>query len=234
MIINKVTLYSHALNDMRKFYVNELGFELLSHTDDGFEIRAGDSVLEIKKYHLQKKPFYHFAMNIPTDLFTLAKAWANSKVELTSEDDEDEVYFSYSDAHAFYFSDPSGNIVEFISRYSVSPKSGAESFSAQNVLCISEMNITTNEVRALGNQLISFGIPVRSGEPIREDGLNFMGEHEAGAFLLLGPRKRRWFFSDRESEIFPLSLVIDQQIDISLDGEGLMELKKMKLTKGED
>lgn len=102
MIINKVTLYSHALNDMRKFYVNELGFELLSHTDDGFEIRAGDSVLEIKNT-ISKKPFYHFAMNIPTDLFTLAKAWANSKVELTSEDDEDEVYFSYSDAHAFIF-----------------------------------------------------------------------------------------------------------------------------------
>ena len=60
MIINKVTLYSHALNDMRKFYVNELGFELLSHTDDGFEIRAGDSVLEIKKYHLQKKAFLSF------------------------------------------------------------------------------------------------------------------------------------------------------------------------------
>ncbi|MFY0783279.1 VOC family protein [Peribacillus simplex] len=228
MIINKVTLYSHALNDMRNFYVNELGFELLSHTDDGFEIKAGDSVLEIKKYHLQEKPFYHFAMNIPTNLFTSAKAWAKSKVELTREDEVDEVYFSYSNAHAFYFSDPSGNIVEFISRYSVSPKSEAESFSAQNVLCISEINITTNEVRTLGNQLVSFGVPVRKAETISEDGLNFMGEHEAGSFLLLGPSKRRWIFSDRESEIFPLSIVVNQQLEISLDGEGLMELKKVE------
>ncbi|MED3910733.1 VOC family protein [Peribacillus simplex] len=228
MIINKVTLYSPAWNEMRNFYVDVLGFELISQTDDGFEMKAGESVLEIKKYHHQEKPFYHFAMNIPTNLFTSAKAWAKSKVELTREDDEDEVFFSYSDAHAFYFLDPSGNIVEFISRYSVSPTSEAESFSVQNVLCISEINITTDEVRALGNQLISNGVPVRNGEEIREDGLNFMGEHEAGSFLLLGPRKRRWIFSDKVSEIFPLSLVINQQLDISLDGEGLMELKKVE------
>ncbi|MDQ7862205.1 hypothetical protein RCO48_17995 [Peribacillus frigoritolerans] len=53
-------------------------------------------------------------------------------------------------------------------------------FSAQNVLCISEINITTDEVRAFGNRLISNGVPVSNGEAIREDGLNFMGEHEAG------------------------------------------------------
>lgn len=228
MIINKVTLYSHAWDEMRNFYMDVLGFELLSQTDDVFEMKAGESVLEIKKYHHNEKPFYHFAMNIPTNLFTSAKAWAKSKVELTREDDYDEVYFSYSDAHAFYFTDPSGNIVEFISRYSVSPKSEDSYFSAQNVLCISEINITTDEVRAFGNQLISNGVPVRNGEEICEDGLNFMGEHEAGSFLLLGPRKRRWIFSNKESEIFPLSIVINQQLDISMDGKGVMELKKVE------
>ncbi len=48
LIINKVTLYGHAWNEMRNFYVDVLGFELLSQTDDAFEIKAGDSVLEIK------------------------------------------------------------------------------------------------------------------------------------------------------------------------------------------
>ncbi|CAH0296197.1 hypothetical protein SRABI80_04100 [Peribacillus frigoritolerans] len=226
LIINKVTLYGHAWNEMRNFYVDVLGFELLSQTEDAFEIKAGESVLEIKKYHHKEKPFYHFAMNIPTNLFISAKAWAKSKVELTREEDDDEVYFSFLDARSFYFLDPSGNIVEFISRYSVSPESAADSFSAHNVLCISEINITTDEVRALGNRLISNGVPVRNGEAIREDGLNFMGEHEAGSFLLLVPRKRRWIFSDKESETFPLSLVINQHLEISLDGEGFMEMKK--------
>ena len=202
-----------------------LGFELLLQTDDGFEIKAGESMLEIKKYHHKEKPFYHFAMNIPTNLFTSAKAWAKSKMELTREDGDDEVYFSFSDAHSFYFLDPSGNIVEFISRYSVSPKSEVETFSAQDVLCISEINITTDEVRALGNQLISNGVPVRKGEAISEDGLNFMGEHEAGSFLLLGPRKRRWIFSNKESEIFPLSIVINQKLEISFGWRRIYEIK---------
>lgn len=91
--INKVTLYSHAWNEMRNFYVDVLGFELLSQTVDGFEIKAGESVLEIEKKHHKEKPFYHFAMNIPTNLFASAKAWAKSKVELTREEDDDEVYF---------------------------------------------------------------------------------------------------------------------------------------------
>lgn len=78
---------------MRNFYVDVLGFELLSQTDEGFEIKAGESMLEIKKYHHKEKPFYHFAMNIPANLFTSAKAWAKSKVELTREEDDDEVKF---------------------------------------------------------------------------------------------------------------------------------------------
>lgn len=46
MIINKVTLYSHVWDEMRSFYVDVLGFELFLQTDDGFEIKAGESMLQ--------------------------------------------------------------------------------------------------------------------------------------------------------------------------------------------
>ena len=223
MIINKVTLYSHVLDEMRDFYVGELGFELHSLTDDGFAIKVGESVLEMKSYHLQDKPFYHFAINIPTNLFTSAKKWAKSKVELMKEDGVDEVHFSLSHAHAFYFLDPSGNIVEFISRYAVSPESQSKTFCARESLCISEINLTTDEVGDIGNTLMGLGLPVRKDESINEGRLNFIGQHEEGSFLLLGPRNRRWFFSDRVSESFPLSVVIDDQLTISLDDEGKMK-----------
>jgi catechol-2,3-dioxygenase len=52
---------------MRNFYIDVLGFELLSQTDGAFENKAGESVLEIQKYHHKEMPFYHFAMNIPTN-----------------------------------------------------------------------------------------------------------------------------------------------------------------------
>lgn len=53
-----------------------------------------------------------------------------------------------------------------------------------------------------------------------------MGESEDGAFLLLGPRNRRWIFSDRESEIYPLSIQIDKAKNIELDHEGNIKLEK--------
>ncbi|MBE1556749.1 hypothetical protein [Sporosarcina limicola] len=53
-----------------------------------------------------------------------------------------------------------------------------------------------------------------------------MGEKEDGAFLLLGPRKRRWYFSDREAEIFPLSIKINNQKNIELDEKGKITLEK--------
>ncbi|MGE7879247.1 VOC family protein [Peribacillus muralis] len=232
MKINKVTLYSHSLDEMLKFYVDELGFELRAQTNASFEITIGDSVLEVKDYHPQEKPYYHFAINIPTNLFTSAKKWAKSKVELMKEDGEDEVYFTLSDAHSFYFSDPSGNIVEFISRYAVSPKSPSKTFSVQESLCISEINLTTDKVGFIGNKLNSLGLPVRKAEAISEGRLNFIGQHEAGSFLLLGPRKRRWFFSNRVSETFPLSIVIDDQLIISLNREGEMKVESAETNLG--
>jgi catechol 2,3-dioxygenase-like lactoylglutathione lyase family enzyme len=220
MLINKVTLYSQNLDEMKDFYVNQLGFNLLDSNENSFEIIVGDSVLEIKKYHLEEKPFYHFAINIPSNLFKEAKEWAKTRATLIKEEGEDEVYFSFLNADSFYFLDPSANIVEFISRYSVSPKCEENTFSAQKALNISEINITTNDVISVGNQLIDFGIPERDGDSIEGEGLNFMGENEDGAYLLLGPRKRRWFFSDKESEIFPLTIQIDNYKNIVLDEKG--------------
>lgn len=61
LIINKVTLFSHAWNEMRNFYVDVLGFELLSQTDDGFEIKAGKVCLKSKNIIKKKSllPFCH-------------------------------------------------------------------------------------------------------------------------------------------------------------------------------
>lgn len=228
MLINKVILYSNVLkNVLKDFYVEELGFTLIENNDEAFTIQVGQSELEFVKNNTDEKPFYHFAFNIPKNKFEGAKAWAKSKVAFNSENGEDEVYFEYSDAHSFYFEDPSGNIVEFIARNSIAP-SQAIPFSAQSVINISEINITTNDVLRIGQQLIDCGIPVRDDEPLKDDGLNFMGEKEKGSFLLLGSEGRRWIFSDKKAEIFPLTVQIDGMKKIVLDHEGNVNLEKFR------
>ncbi|WP_260321042.1 hypothetical protein [Peribacillus simplex] len=49
----------------------------------------------------------------------------------------EESNFAHLPAHAFYFYDPSGNIVEFISRYEIA-KDSIEPFSVKSILNISE------------------------------------------------------------------------------------------------
>ena len=212
---------------MKDFYIERLGFELLDYRGRGFKIKVGDSELEFQEDPYNRKPFYHFAFNIPSNQFKEAKDWAKSKVTLNTEDSADEVYFKYSDAHSFYFLDPSENIVEFISRQSISPKSN-NSYSPTTILDISEVNITSKDVLSDGNKLIDFGIPVRDENPLNEN-FNFMGNN--GAFLLLGKEKRKWFFSNKEAAIHPLSIEIDKRKIITLDGLGDIKFDLLHLEK---
>lgn len=227
MLISNVTLYSNKFSKLKDFYVEQLGFPLLVSDDESFSIKIGDSVLEIIKAVASSDPFYHFAFNIDAAKFQAAKEWAKTKVVLNKEDGKDEVYFENISAKSFYFLDPANNIVEFIARNSMET-SQENSFSIQSVMNISEINITTNKVIEVGNDLINFGIPVRFGKSLAAKGLNFMGDNH-DAFLLLGPIGRRWYFSDLHAEIHPLSITIDHTNKIDVDGTG--EIKLTSLNK---
>ncbi|MBY8911984.1 VOC family protein [Bacillus sp. YC2] len=224
MLINKVMLYSDALEETKRFYVQKLGLSLIESTGDSFTIKAGESELMFRLADSQSHPFYHFAFNIPNNHFREAKAWAKSKVAFHTEDGEDEVYFPHINARSFYFSDPSHNLVEFIARDS-SPAS-EESFSIQSVLNIGEINVTAAEVVSTGETLQRFGIPVRKHAPLTEDGFHFMGDYKDGAFLLLGPRGRRWIFSDQHAEFHPLSITVNGTTHIEADGEGGIDITR--------
>lgn len=155
MLLSNVTLYSNDLDKMRDFYVNKLAFTLIENNEEAFKIEVGDSELEFIQNNSKEKSFYHFAFNIPKTQFKDSKEWAKNKVTLNKEDNEDEVYFKHLDAHSFYFIDPTNNIVEFISRNSIAPPIREYTFSAQSVINISEINITTNNVVSVGEQLIN-------------------------------------------------------------------------------
>lgn len=220
MLINKVVLYSNTLEEIREFYINTLDFPLLHSSEVSFSIQVGESALEFRKNSSNSKPFYHFAFNIPSNQFSEAKEWAKKKVVLNIEDGVDEVYFSRSNAHSFYFMDPAGNIVECISRHTVSPENN-KPFSIDSILNVSEMSLTTDEILKVGDQLIEYGIPVRDGEALR-DGFQFMGEN--GVYLLLGPSGRRWFFSDVDAEVHPLMIEIDHEKQIEINRQGVCSI----------
>ncbi|MBU8852350.1 glyoxalase [Priestia megaterium] len=220
MMINQAVLYTHLLDEMKAFYINSLNFPLTAASPRSFSIKVGESELIFKESALHTKPFYHFAFNVPANRFMEAKQWATQRVFLNTEEKKDEIYFEAFDAHSFYFEDPAHNIVEYISRHSDCPPSN-DPFSSKSLLSIGEINLTTPHVRSVGTQLINSGITVRNNRPINEN-FNFLGSDSA--FFLVGAPKRRWFFSDRDSEVHPLTVKVNHSLTVALDEKGMLKI----------
>ena len=73
MEINLVVLRTKNLMQMKKFYMETLGFSLIKKDNDSFRIATGTSELEFTSKKVEGNPYYHFAFNIPANKFNEAK-----------------------------------------------------------------------------------------------------------------------------------------------------------------
>ncbi len=211
MEIKRLTLQTDELDRLKEFYTQCLGFPLYDESRESFQIKAGTSVLEFTEKDVKGKPYYHFAFNIPSNQFQEAKEWLKGKTELLLEDGEDEADFSFWPAHSCYFEDPAGNIVELVARYKENPVSES-TFSVNNILNISEIGLVVQNAARVGEQLAAIGIVDSEGEPVtNSSSLNFMQDHKNGVFIILTGTGRRWLFSEKKSEIFPLTITLDKE-----------------------
>ncbi|MEK4487779.1 glyoxalase [Psychrobacillus sp. FSL H8-0484] len=213
-----VTLYTNQLKQLKGFYANVLELTILASSDIHFEVSIGTSTLIFRE--TTQATLYHFAVNIPGNQFTLAKHWAKERVSLNREDAVDETYYARFEADAFYFEDPSGNVIELIARRNVDKWSD---FSVDSLLNLSEVSITTPFVDEVGEQLQDIGIPVSGHVSIVPEELNFLGRKDT--FILLVPPQRRWYFSKRMSETSPLKieLIHGPEIIVLKDGKVIIE-----------
>ncbi|WP_280771606.1 VOC family protein [Salipaludibacillus daqingensis] len=220
MEIKSTTLQTTKLTEMKDFYINKLGFTLTEENDHSFSFAVGSSELQFTSKGVTSNPYYHFAFNIPSNKFVEAKTWIKEKVSLNLEEGQDEAHFTHLRAHALYFDDPSGNVVEFISRYSMNTNQ-TELFSIKSVLNISEIGVTVNDVSSAAESLNTVGVTERDNEDIKKDSLNFMGDRTKGVFIILNEPGRRWIFSERISKSFPLSITLfdNSKIDIHPGGD---------------
>ncbi|WP_438298250.1 VOC family protein [Sporosarcina sp. FA15] len=220
MEIKTVVLFTKDLVQMKNFYINILGFSLLNEDKNSFRIAIGTSELEFSTKVVEGNPYYHFAFNIPANKFFEAKLWTKERVSLLVEEGKDEVEFVHLPAHALYFYDPAGNIVEFISRQSVS-KDSKEAFSIKSILNISEISMTVDDAISVGEKLSVIGVTERDNNAISTNMLNFLGDRKNGVFILLTQPGRKWLFSDKKAAIYPLEITLtdNNKIVIKPDNE---------------
>jgi catechol-2,3-dioxygenase len=155
---------------------------------------------------LDTHQIYHFAFNIPPQQFAEAKAWIAQRVPpLTDHTGADEFYFEAWNAHALYFSDPAGNIVELIARHTLASQSH-QPFTEQSLLSVSEIGLVTDNVRDTVH-LLRTRLGISSYQGTGNDEFTAVGD-EAGLFIVV-KRGRIWFpDTNKPAAVAPVSVTV--------------------------
>jgi len=114
-----------------------------------------------------------------------------------------------------------------IARHSINPELIVKQFTAEAILSIGEMNITTDYVKEIGEQLISIGVPVRNNAELNIASLNFMGESNSEAYILLGPSKRNWYFSTKRAVASRTKIIVNDQLHLIVDKDGQLQYQML-------
>ena len=116
MKFKEVNLYTNQLKELKSFYSQKLGFEIINQTDISFTLRIGWSKLTFNQSN--KEHNYHFCFLIPCNQLTPCLDYFKDKIKILNIEGSRQTYnFSTWNADSFYFEDSAGNLGEFIVRH---------------------------------------------------------------------------------------------------------------------
>ncbi|SMG28916.1 Catechol-2,3-dioxygenase [Marivirga sericea] len=196
--------------DLQKdFYVNRLHLPLIIESGNSFEVLAGNTIIKfiLTSTH---SPFYHFAFNIPENKIQKAIDWSTERFQLIKNGKGEKViHFKNWDAHAIYFFDPAGNILEFIAHHTLS-NSAKNDFKPEDILNICEIGLVSNNVLALASEIeLKTGLTdYKSGFQKSSD---FRAIGDPNGMLILSRENRNWLMTDKPA--------VENMVSVNLLGE---------------
>lgn len=204
MEIKELILKAGSVSVLKNFYSNILDLNVETTGDREITIKAGSTKIKFTELkNGSENPFYHFAFNIPENLFAEAKSWISERVDLIKSGDEDEFDFKSWNAHSVYFYDPAGNIVELIARHNLK-NSSIEKFSGNSILNVSEIGLPVRNVGGFFEKIKNeLQIPFFSG-----DGKTFTAAGNDDGLFIIVPEGRKWFPDCPAAKIYPVEIKI--------------------------
>ena len=206
MEITGIKLQTSSLNELSGFYRDVLELVTETNSDGTIKIGIGRTTLVFEQVK-GADPFYHFAINIPSNKIDEAKAWLSPRADLVWMDDykSDIADFRNWNAKSVYFYDPAGNILELIARFDLDNKRD-EPFSSAQFLGISEMGVVTklDDLDNAANRLLKdydLNYFVRQS-PLPQ--FRAIGDNN-GLFIMV-PEKRNWYPTTKPCGIFPMKV----------------------------
>lgn len=155
-------LTTDRLPALRRFYAERLGLPLLADGPAGFAVRAGATRLAFAPAAPGRAPLHHLAFNVPPDRLADGVAWLRQTVGVLEPDGDPVVAFPHWNAHAAYFVDPAGNVLELIARHDLHVVD-ERPFGPWSLLGISEIGLPAARVDEAVDALQGLGIPPYSG-----------------------------------------------------------------------
>jgi len=217
--LNRLELRAEDLGPLRDFYTAILGLPLLSSTEEEVTFQAGRSQLCFRR--AEEAAPYHFAFNISPEKIESAADWLQGRAPLREADGRRIVEFANWNARAVYFTDPAGNILEFIARHDL-PFGDGGPFRPSDILGLSEIGVVVEDVPTAVNQIEGqLGMLPYKGSPSPD--FAALGDHDG---LLIVVRKGRPWFSTPSfpAESFPAKIEFEQGALGKLVLEGTNEI----------
>ncbi|GGG69458.1 VOC family protein [Paenibacillus radicis (ex Gao et al. 2016)] len=207
MRIQSIRLLTKNVEQLQQFYAQLLGLPLLDRSKDSFTVLAGKSYLTFEQTEdADENPYYHFAFDIPQNKMDEAINWLSSK-KISLNLLPDHSYKTYSktwDATSIYFDDPSGNIIEFISRHSLINEVNT-SFSGMSILNISEIGLVVHDVTST-MEFLKSNLKL---DAYKNNYNSFAAVGDENGLFILAAHERVWFGSDKKADIFRTEVTIE-------------------------
>lgn len=195
--IRFLALSTAELAETGEFYRDVLQLPRLVEGNDHSVFKAGSTHLMFEAVQdSSRRPFYHFAFDIPRNQLSQAAEWLSRRVTLLERDGQTRIPFPDWNATGLYFHDPSGNIVELIARRNL-PNDLEGEFTSDMILRISEIGWPVDSLASEPD----FGLPVW-----RNYG-SFKALGSETGLLLLVPDGRPWTPTARPAEAHPTGVV---------------------------
>lgn len=197
MKLEHIQIQTNNILKTTAFYQDILELSIIEKNEDSVSIKAGNSILKFVE-NPSFKSIYHFAFNIPENKIDEAIEWCKNKVDLIFIDDQKVITnFENWNAHAVYFYDNNGNLLEFIARHDLN-NSQTEAFNSKSILNISEIGIVNENPLELGNQLITKHDLNFFSKNTNSEVFAAIGDDE-GLLIIVKPN-RNWYPTQTPSE----------------------------------
>lgn len=211
MRLREVHVPTRGLDAMRRFYVGTLGLPETFAEPGRFSVRVGRSTLAFHEAG-QDAGARHFAFNVPGDRIHDAHAWIAPRAPVVADEGggggggggEPIVAFDAWDAHAVYFRDPGGHVVELIARHGLPDRVGGP-FGPHALLEVSEAGIPVPDVGAAVRALRE----TLGESPWKRPSDAFAAVGDQRGLLILVREGRPWFPTDEAAATRPSALRVE-------------------------